>query len=236
MKRTWGFLLILAALALVASAAWWLFARSGWRPPTPIKPALPDIAVMTGFDAPQGRVAYEHPLMWSSRAPVEVAEATPEAAPESEIAQLRLMAVLESGGQRVALLQRPDRSVLKIDSAYPEGDWRLDTFDGLVAVFISGAGQRVERPLERAAAATAPARSGGPVGAPPSGGPGGVSSNPNIPNPGRPSAARPNEGPRRVPQASDSARPPSSPTPAVPSRSQPPAAPSGAGTFVPAGT
>ena len=164
MKRTWGGLLALGVLAVAISVVWWIWARASWRPPAPIKPALPDIASITGFDALQAKSALEKPLLWSSRAPVEEIDAASQAAPESEISQLRLMAVLETGGQRVALLQRPDQSVLKLDSAHPEGDWRLDSFDGLVAVFVSGAGQRVERPLERAGAAPA-GRPGAPPGA-----------------------------------------------------------------------
>ena len=166
MRRTWTLLLALAAMALLAALAWWLLGRSAWRPPSPIKPALPEIAAVERTAGSHGKSALQAPLFWSSRTPVEVGEAEKkESAAEAELSQLRLMAVLESGGQRVALLQRPDRSVLKLDSAQPEGEWRLESFDGLVAVFVSGAGQRVERPLERASSAPpgrpAPAAAGG---------------------------------------------------------------------------
>lgn len=156
MKRNWTLLLALAAFAIAASLTWWLMARTSWHPPSPIKPALPDIAVQTGFEGAIVKSALQKPLLWSSRAPVEERDEAGESAPKSEIDQFQLVAVLESGGQRVALLQRPDRSVLKIDSAAPEGDWQLDSFDGAVAVFVSNAGQRVERPLERTAAAPSP--------------------------------------------------------------------------------
>lgn len=163
MRRTWGLLWGLAALAVVAGGVWWALGRSAWRPPTPVKPALPAIALASEGGGAQIRNALQKPLFWSSRTPPEVlSDAAPSAEPESELAQMRLMAVLESAGQRVALLQRPDQSVLKLDSASPEGDWGLQSFDGLVAVFVSRTGQRVERPLEGGGAASAAPKRGAP--------------------------------------------------------------------------
>ena len=167
MRRTWTWLLAAALLAVLAGLAWWWVGRSAWRPPTPIRPALPDIALVQDGAAVQVKAALDSPLLWSSRAPVETPEAAPEKAPESELAQLRLMAVLETAGQRVALLQRPDRTVLKLNSSDPESGWRLVSFDGAVAQFVSRSGQRVERPLERVGAAVpAPAPGGAQRGAP----------------------------------------------------------------------
>ena len=230
MRRIWGLLLALALFAVAIGGAWWLLARASWRPPASIKPALPEIAAMSGFEMPQGRHALERPILWSSRAPVEAAEATPEAAPESEIAQLRLMAVLESGGQRVALLQRPDRSVLKLNSAAPEGDWRLDSFDGLVAVFVSGTGQRVERPLERTGATPAAARPGPSAGAPSRPAPGAA-----VQARQATAGERPAPHPRAAVPAPSHGMNLSQPAPTGPPRSQPPASPSRPGAAAPAG-
>ena len=94
MRRTWTWLLAAALLAVLAGLAWWWVGRSAWRPPTPIRPALPDIALVQDGAAVQVKAALDSPLLWSSRAPVETPEAAPEKAPESELAQLRLMAVL----------------------------------------------------------------------------------------------------------------------------------------------
>ena len=154
MRRAGTLLMVVGAVAVVIGIAGWLLGRARWQPPAPVKPALPEIAVVQASPTALGQHALKSPLFWSSRAPVEAGEASAEpAAAESEMAQLRLMAVLESGGQRVALLQRPDRTVLKLDSAQPEGEWRLESFDGLVAVLVSTKGQRVERVLERTNAA-----------------------------------------------------------------------------------
>ena len=240
MKRAWLILMALAAFAIVASVAWWLVARSSWRPPVPIKPALPESIAMGDFAAPQSKHTLEMPLFWSSRAPVEEGEMKADAAPASEIAELRLMAIFESGGQRVALLQRPDRSVLKLDSANPEGDWRLDAFDGLVATFVSTSGQRVERPLERVGA-TAAAPAARPV-APPRGGPGAAGG--SQPPGAAAGGIRPEARPRpAVPApASSGGLHPAKPAPAAGASSSqsppasPPGTPPGVDASAPAGT
>ncbi|NCU67433.1 hypothetical protein GWK50_16545 [Acidovorax sp. 210-6] len=60
--------------------------------------------------------------------------------------QSRLMAVFESGKERVAVLQRKDGSVFKISVA--SEPWKLQSFDGRKAYFVAADGQRAERPLE----------------------------------------------------------------------------------------
>ncbi|RQO82559.1 hypothetical protein DBV10_08895 [Acidovorax sp. FJL06] len=72
--------------------------------------------------------------------------------------QSRLTAVLESGGERVAILQRADGSTLKITAATQP--WRIVSFDGRKAVFASADEGQVERPLEAGSPAVAPARPG----------------------------------------------------------------------------
>ena len=165
MKRMAIILVFVAVVAVLVGIAWWVVGRSAWQPPAPVRPALPEIAQTEPVSAAGGKAALEAPLFWTSRAPVESGEVKVEVAPESEMSRMRLMAVLESGGQRVALLQRPDRSVLKLDSAESSQDWRLESFDGVTAVFVSRDGQRVERSLEKTpGSATAPPRSQPAVG------------------------------------------------------------------------
>ena len=221
MKRLWTLLFALAVLALTAGVLWWLLGRSTWRPPAPMRPSIPEVAPLPVVSGAQGTNARLKPLFWSSRSPVEVSEAAPN--PDvaiSEMSQMRLMAVIESGGQRVALLQRPDRSILKIDSALPEGEWRLESFDGAVAILVSAGGERVERPLDQA-----PKPTGG------------------LPAPGRPigrgGADVPNTGPvGKRPTSSGPALPSVTPTPrsgglhpvkpmSTPSRPPSPTSPSG---------
>ena len=165
MKRMAIILVFVAVVAVLVGIAWWVVGRSAWQPPAPVRPALPEIAQTEPVSAAGGKAALEAPLFWTSRAPVESGEVKVEVAPESEMSRMRLMAVLESGGQRVALLQRADRSVLKLDSAEPNPDWRLESFDGVTAVFVSRDGQRVERPLEKTpGSSTTPPRSKPAVG------------------------------------------------------------------------
>ena len=218
MRRIGPLLGALVILAVLAAAAWWLIGRSAWRPPVPIKPALPDIpALQVGPIGGSGKSATQQPLLWSSRVPVEASSANEEQPQESEMSQLRLMAVLESAGRRVALLQRPDRTVLKIDTAQPEGKWRLDSFDGLVAVFVSETGQRAERQLEKVASVAgrnppvgAPAPTGSPRRAP---APGARSDGGPT---GQASSARPPPGALPPPPAGAANLPQRSPSPASP--------------------
>ncbi|MEZ5718454.1 MAG: hypothetical protein R3E55_08370 [Burkholderiaceae bacterium] len=46
----------------------------------------------------------------------------------------------------MAILQRPDGSPLKITTE--STPWRIESFDGRKAVFVSADAQRIERPLE----------------------------------------------------------------------------------------
>ncbi|MBL7088008.1 MAG: hypothetical protein ISS20_04270 [Acidovorax sp.] len=72
--------------------------------------------------------------------------------------QSRLTAVLESGGERVAILQRADGSTLKITAVTQP--WRIVSFDGRKAVFASADEGQVERPLEAGSLAAAPVKLG----------------------------------------------------------------------------
>lgn len=152
MNRAVKLLTAVALIAIAVGVLGWLVGRTAWQPPAPIKPALPEVVVaLQATRGPASQGALQKPLFWSTRAPAEaVKKASEPAAVESEMAQMRLMAVLESGGHRVALLQRPDRTVLKLDSAESKEDWRLESFDGVMAVLVSKDGQRIERLLERA--------------------------------------------------------------------------------------
>lgn len=158
MIRPWHLAPLLAGAALAASAYWWLAEKDRWQAP----PArLPDLPVIVALPGPQGAIVRQslaRPLLWASRRPVEKDEK--KGGLERELMQSRLTAVFESGRARVALLQRPDGSTLKLsDESKP---WRLESFDGRKALFLSEDGtQRVERPLEAGARAAPPMRAGG---------------------------------------------------------------------------
>lgn len=156
MIKPWYLVPLLAAAALAGSAYWWQSEKDRWNPPPPLKPDLPKVEPVPPPLRIRAKQALERPLLWTSRRPVVVEEK--KTAPVSELMQARLTAVLESGAQRVAILQRPDGSTLKITGETKP--WRVESFDGRNAVFLSD-DQRVERPLEAGPPAAPKA---GPVG------------------------------------------------------------------------
>jgi len=162
MIKSWYLAPALAVVAVAASAYWWNAEKERWNPPPPLKPDLPQVEPMPEIVRIRARQAVERPLLWASRRPVAVDEK--KNSQTSELMQSRLTAVLESGKDRVAILQRADGSTLKITGETKP--WRVESFDGRKAFFLSADGQRVERPLE--AGSAAPARPGGPIGERPS--------------------------------------------------------------------
>lgn len=153
---------VLAAVALAASAYWWHTQKAMWTPPPERRPELPAFASLPGPQGAAVQHAQERPVLWASRRPPQVVEKKKDEAADS-LAQSRLMAVLESGPNRVAVLQQPDGSKLKITAETKP--WRIESFDGRKAVFLSADDRRIERPLEpgaapqRVKASPAPARS-----------------------------------------------------------------------------
>lgn len=159
MIKPWYFAPALGVAALAASAYWWQAEKERWTPPPPRKPDLPKVEPMPEAIKIRAKQAVERPLLWTSRRPVAVEEKKTSVV--TELMQSRLTAVLESGKDRVAILQRADGSTLKITGETKP--WRIQSFDGRKALFISADDQRVERPLEAGSAPPAKAP-GGPVG------------------------------------------------------------------------
>lgn len=158
MIKSWYLAPVLGIVAVAASAYWWDAEKERWTPPPPRKPDLPKVEPMPSVVRIRARQAVERPLLWTSRRPVAVDEK--KSSMVNELMQSRLTAVLESGKDRVAILQRADGSTLKITGETKP--WRVESFDGRKAFFVSADNQRVERPLE--AGSAAPARPGGPIG------------------------------------------------------------------------
>lgn len=145
MIRLWPMWPVLASVSLAVSAYWWNAKKETWQPPPARKPDLPKVEAMPQL-LPLGiKRAQDRPLLWTSRRPVDVEDK--KGSQTSELMQSRLTAVLESGSQRVAILQRPDGTTLKISTE--TNPWRIESFDGRKAIFVSATGgERVERPLE----------------------------------------------------------------------------------------
>jgi hypothetical protein len=145
--KFWLAFLVAAAASIGTAAAWWQRDHDWWRPPAPSLPEVPAIAPLPEPAAPAVAEATQRPLLWSTRRPPP-----PPRAPSvqdrllEEINQSRLLAVVQSGDQRVALLRTPDGRVLKLASQ-SRPVW-LEFFDGRRAHFVTDDGQRASRPLE----------------------------------------------------------------------------------------
>lgn len=144
MIKPWHLFPALAACALAASGYWWLAEKDRWTPLLPRKPDLPKVEPLQQHARVQARQALERPVFWSSRRPIAVEEK--KNSMSNELMQARLTAVLESGRESVAILQRADGTTLKITAQ--SSPWRIETFDGRKATFVSADNERVDRPLE----------------------------------------------------------------------------------------
>lgn len=143
MIKSWYLAPVVGIVAVAASMYWWNAEKERWNPPPPLKPDLPTVEPMPPVVRTRAPQALERPLLWSSRRPVAVDDKKSGMA--NELMQSRLTAVFESGKERIAILQRADGSTLKITGETKP--WRVESFDGRKALFLSG-DQRVERPLE----------------------------------------------------------------------------------------
>lgn len=144
MIRPWHLGPVLAAVALAGCAYWWHAKKDAWNPPPARLPDLPKVEIMPSPVPVIAKQALERPLLWSSRRLAETGDKKSGMA--QELTQSRLMAVFESGKERVAVLQRKDGSTMKITAETKP--WRLESFDGRKAFFVSADEQQVERPLE----------------------------------------------------------------------------------------
>ena len=148
MKKPWIVVPMLAAAALVASAYWWKTHQNDWSPPLPRQPDLPQYIPMASPSSVSTVQALARPLLWTNRRPVESKNESQKNQQELELAQSRLLAVLESGGDRIALLQHANGTLLKLTSE--SKPWRLESFDGRRAIFFSDEAKRSELFLEYA--------------------------------------------------------------------------------------
>lgn len=161
MTKPWKFAPWLAVAALAASAWWWQTEKDAWRAPVARNPELPAVAEIPAPPVFHAKNALERPLLWASRRPTGSDE--PQGGMAQELMQSRLTAVIASGKDQIAVLQRKDGSPLRLSGE--SKPWRIESFDGRKAVFLSVDQQRVERPLEHAA--TAEPRPAVPQGRPP---------------------------------------------------------------------
>lgn len=158
--KPWHIAPAVAIAAVAASVGWWQVQKDRWSPPPALKPDLPQIEPMPSPAPFTAKQAQARPLLWTSRRPPPAEERKDNMA--QEITQSRLTAVLESGSELVAVLQRANGTTLKITTE--TNPWRIQSFDGRKAVFVSG-GRSVEKPLE--AGKQAPSRGSARAGAQP---------------------------------------------------------------------
>lgn len=146
MTKPWQVAPWLALAALAASGWWWQAGKDAWRAPPARKPELPLVADIPAPPVLRAQQALERPLLWTSRRPTGAGD--PKGGFAQELMESRLTAVFASGKNQLAVLQRKDGSSLKLGT--DSKPWRIESFDGRKAVFVSADQQRVERLLERA--------------------------------------------------------------------------------------
>ena len=142
--KFWLVVLSLVAFCLGSAAWWWEQDRHWWQPPAPNRPEVPTVQPLPAPESVPVAAAFERPLLWSSRRPPRAR--TQEDRLLDELNQSRLLAVLQSGEQRIALLRAPDGRLFKYGKQ--SQPWRLEYFDGRQASFVTEEGQRAIRPLE----------------------------------------------------------------------------------------
>ena len=146
MTKPWQLAPWLAVAALAASASWWQTGKDAWRAPAARMPELPVVAELPSPPVFHAQQALERPLLWTSRRPTGAGD--PKGGMAQELMESRLTAVFTSGKDQLAVLQRKDGSTLKLGA--DSKPWRIESFDGRKAVFVSADQQRVERLLEHA--------------------------------------------------------------------------------------
>lgn len=147
MTRPWHIIVLLAAAALAVSAWGWHARKNAWQPPPARLPQLPSLPALPTPEAADMHSSLARPVLWPARRPPEQGSRKSE---DPELAKARLLAVVSSGKDLIALLARPDGSALRLTSS--SQPWRVQAFDGRTATLVhSGNGQRVERVLERQA-------------------------------------------------------------------------------------
>lgn len=144
MTKPWQVIPWVAVAALAASAWWWQTGKDAWRAPPARKPELPAVADIPSPPVFRAQHALARPLLWTSRRPSGADD--PKGGFAKDLMQSRLTAVFASGKDQIAILQRKDGSSLKLGA--DSKPWRIESFDGRKAVFVSADQQRVERLLE----------------------------------------------------------------------------------------
>lgn len=150
MIKPWHLGPVLAAAALGASAYWWQQHKNDWSAPAPLRPDLPQYTPIEQPAALSNAQTLARPVMWTTRRPIELKAENQKNQQEQELAQSRLLAVLESGASRIALLRRANGTSMKLSAE--TRPWRLQSFNGRQAQFMSDDGRRVELQLEYAPA------------------------------------------------------------------------------------
>lgn len=136
----WALLVVFVGTAI----GWWQRDHDWWRPPAPLLPELPALQPLDQAQQVSLAAAVERPLLWTARRPPRAP--TEEDRLIEELQTSRLLAVLQSGGQRIALVRSPDGQLRQYSQA--SQPWQLDSFDGRQAHFVTASGQRASLPLQ----------------------------------------------------------------------------------------
>jgi hypothetical protein len=135
--------LLLAGLAGYGQY-WWFRDHALWSPPPAKLPAVNPVQPLSADAALSIAAALERPVLWSSRRPPVIRKQDDRVV--DEINKSLLLAVLQSGDQLIALLRAPNGRLLKYSSQ--SQPWRLESFDGRQASFVTAEGQHATLALQ----------------------------------------------------------------------------------------
>lgn len=142
--KFWAFTALVLAACIGYGQYWWFRDHALWVPPPTKLPAVDPVQPLPADAGASISAAMERPILWSTRRPPVIKKQDDRVV--DEINKSSLLAVLQSGPQQIALLRAPDGRLIKYSSQTQP--WRLESFDGRQASFVTAEGQRATRALQ----------------------------------------------------------------------------------------
>ena len=139
---------LLLAASIGYGQHWWFRDHALWSPPAPKLPAVDAVQPLPSDAGVSIAAAIARPILWSSRRPPVPVIRKQDDRIVDEMNKSSLLAVLQSGDQRIALLRAPDGRLVKYSNQTQP--WRLESFDGRQASFVTAEGQHATRALQSA--------------------------------------------------------------------------------------
>lgn len=148
MIRYWLLVPLFAFSTFAGSVYWWWSVRGDWWVPPPAR--LPDVPSANVINPPSTlppTAALDRPLLWSSRR-YKSPPTQQDARLADEMAQARLLSVVQSGLTIIAVIRKKDGTVMRYtQNSEP---WRIHSFDGRTATMVAADGQQTTLLLQPA--------------------------------------------------------------------------------------